>query len=219
MFMERKHSGYSTWTIHNNKIIIIEQYKNDFEARYMNVTGYLYKIKDVDNYFYKHPKSSFEQEYVCNNPIDFIKKYKILNVYNNIKKYVKIIRYDKIMKLAYKLLKQNKIVTFPKYTNENNNILYEGKHYLYTSIEQAVISKLLGLYVIPIFRGSKIMMIGTHKTTDKIKNLQINIYNKTKKLRQNIYHMQGDPIGSIKLSRNNIIDIIDKIYWINLNKI
>ena len=227
-FINRKIDGYGTFTSFNG-IVITEQYKNDLEKRYLNCNGYLYKIIDTENCFHKHPKSIFGSEYICNKPVKIAKKYYFKNMLDMLKKHIKVIRYKTEANYVCKLYKNDDIISFDKYHNmklklcpKNKAILFNGKHYLYTTLEQAVVSIVIGPFVVPIFCNNKVMLFShtpkKYAMPKKLKPITIKIHSikNKKKLRQNIYYESNNkPIGNIKLESKHVKHILNKIHFPN----
>lgn len=219
IFMHRKISGYAVWFTYNKFPTIIELYPRDLEHRYGNVKGYLYEIVDTNKCFYKHPRSSFTSEYVCEKPVKINQTYFYKDVLDELKKYIRVLRYDAVKEYSKNLLQNDSIIPFPKYQNEHfekttkdDCVLFLGAHYLYTTIQQALASIFYGPFVIPCIFGNNVTLITMHKFSNvKFHDVDIKIYplNGHTNLRQNIYYINSEikPLKTIHISQKTIQSI------------
>ena len=122
-----------------------------------------------------------------------------------------MLNYELVTKYVKKLVKENKITTFAKCQDG----LYEGRDFLYSTLEQAIASIFVAPFVIPIFIGNKMALI-TYYNYKQVKthSIKINIYKNSQKLRQNIYYKtNAKPISEIKLTKNGVDKILSKILF------
>lgn len=81
MFMHKHMTGFSIFGADPPaKILYIENFKNEFKKKFNGVSGYIYELSDET--FYKHPKSTFNLEYVSEKPVKIIKTIVVKNVYD-----------------------------------------------------------------------------------------------------------------------------------------
>lgn len=234
MFLDRKEkSGYASWMISDGKIIITEQYKNDLEHRYLNSKGYLYRITDRNKCFHKHPESLFKYEYVCENDVEFNEKIFVNDVLREIKKYVMVVRYEKISKFMNDLCLNNEIELMDKFVDEHSEkckkkdcVLFKGKFFMYTTLVQAILSFMqYESQIVPVCIKDKVTLFCYTKKIPfaDIKYIpkKINIYGLkgAEKLYHNIY-MKSERSKLIKTIKvpynrfNNIYEnMCDKIYF------
>jgi len=235
LFARKKTSGYASmmWGA-GGQAIVIEQFEGDLEARYDHV-GYLYRIADSAKCFTKRPWLTFAGEYVCDRPVEYVEKVRVPNVLDALSEEgVAVIRYKRVRRVMISLLDDSAATDIPRYqsadrdrearsspANAANGVLFEGANEMYSTLEQAALSFIIGGMITAVIDRDSVVMVShlpRRTWAGAARAVVVNARERgtSRRIRHNIYELEGRGrvVRRINLTRGQVLGILGRIEFV-----